>query len=96
MTDIGTPHGQMVFDRLKMKVHPNWLKDAIVAIEADMLELAATAVKAIPSCCHSHSGLDCEKDAYGWCYLIDRGAVLKILEEPVGVPRDMMGKGPSR
>jgi hypothetical protein len=62
--------------------------DDILAIEreatAQERERLRKAVAAIKPGCHSHSGLSCEEDEYGWCYLIDRGEVLSLLEDEVG------------
>jgi len=55
----------------------------IVEIEQQAMDIMRKSIRKgveqVPSGCHSHSGLNCEKDAYGWCYLIDRSAVLELL-----------------
>ena len=94
MTEPTTPTGRRLDTDLAYDSDPadylpgDYLKryrDDIKAIEreAAAAERAriAEAVKAISSGCHSHSGLNCEKDEYGWCYLIDRSDVLHLVGE---------------
>jgi hypothetical protein len=52
------------------------------AARAQERERLLAAVRAIEPGCHSHSGLMCEEDEYGWCYLIVRQDVLALLEDP--------------
>jgi hypothetical protein len=39
------------------------------------------AVEGLHPACHSRSGLNCEADAFGWCYLISRADVLALIPE---------------
>ena len=48
------------------------------AVAAYRAELRAK-VEGLTSACHSHSGLMCEPDEFGHCFLIDRAAVLALL-----------------
>jgi hypothetical protein len=56
-----------------------WEGHAVWPTTPAQLDVLIAAVKAIPPGCHSHSGLRCEEDEYGWCYLINRSTVLDVL-----------------
>jgi hypothetical protein len=62
--------------------HPSgcWYVAVVDAVAAERARIRA-AVEALPSGCHSHSGLRCEHDWFdGWCSLIEGHAVLRIID----------------
>jgi len=70
--DWGKPGADGFYD-------PTVTTDSTDNIRTAALQALRELVQALPPACHSRSGLNCEADAYGWCYLIDRGAVLDAI-----------------